>query len=117
MTDKRRKDEIVTFKADRQLAGLLKNLPNKSQFIRNAIGTALLSICPLCSGKGRLSEMQRKHWEEFLTQHAVEECDGCREMHIVCLGESMDTSEFCAAGESGPKSGAAEECFGGMADA
>lgn len=79
-----RKLEVITFKVDEKLAGLLKQIPNRSEFIRNSIFSAMESVCPLCNGTGILTEEQKKHWREFTANHAVEECDGCRAKHLVC---------------------------------
>lgn len=47
-----RKQEIITFKVDEKLAAELKELPNRSQFIRTAILAAIDNLCPLCRGHG-----------------------------------------------------------------
>lgn len=52
----KKKEEIVTFKADLRLAEELKRLPNKSEFIRQALLRALGNECPLCHGAGSWSE-------------------------------------------------------------
>ncbi|MEW5734351.1 MAG: ribbon-helix-helix domain-containing protein [Thermodesulfobacteriota bacterium] len=79
------KQEIITFKADEALLKALEGIPNRSEFIRNAILTALDSVCPLCSGTGVLSVRQREHWEAFTADHALEKCDACHEKMVVCL--------------------------------
>ncbi len=79
-----RKQEIITFKADAALANAMRGIPNRSEFIRNAILAAMENVCPLCVGTGILTEDQRRHWESFAESHSVEECRKCRGMHIVC---------------------------------
>lgn len=79
-----RKQEVITFKADAKLAELLRQVPNRSEFIRNAILSAMDNVCPLCMGTGILSPEQRKHWQEFTRNHTVEECGDCHAVHIVC---------------------------------
>ena len=78
------KPGIVTFKAHPSLLQALKGVHNRSEFIRNAVLAALDSACPLCKGTGILTPAQREHWETFAADHAVEECDDCHELHIVC---------------------------------
>lgn len=81
-----KKQTIITFKADDALAEALQSTPNKSEFIRNAILTALENGCPLCQGTGILTREQRKHWAEFLAHHSVEKCEKCHAIHLVCEG-------------------------------
>jgi metal-responsive CopG/Arc/MetJ family transcriptional regulator len=51
----RRKLEVVSFKAEAPLVDALDALPNRSEFIRLALRTALKGTCPLCGGTGILS--------------------------------------------------------------
>ena len=78
------KQEIVTFKVDSSLLDLLRDLPNRSEFIRHAILNALEYVCPLCQGSGVLSPCQKKHWNSFSADHQLAECDDCHEIHLVC---------------------------------
>jgi hypothetical protein len=82
------KSEIITFKADESLSAALHGIPNRSEFIRAAILSALDSVCPLCQGSGILSPDQRRHWKTFAEDHAVRECDDCHELHLVCAHKS-----------------------------
>ena len=79
-----RKQEVITFKVDEALWEALRGIPNRSEFIRNAILASLDSACPLCGGTGILSVHQKSHWEEFLGTHSLEECKECGELHMVC---------------------------------
>ncbi len=81
----RAKPEIITFKADESLLEALKGVPNRSEFIRTAVLAALESICPMCGGTGTLTPDQRTHWQALAADHAIEECDGCHEFHLVCV--------------------------------
>lgn len=85
-----RKQEIITFKVDESLWGELQGVPNRSEFIRSAILSALKSTCPLCKGSGVLTTDQRKHWDRFLRNHSVQQCDDCRAIHLVCEGSTHD---------------------------
>ncbi|MEW6515484.1 MAG: CopG family transcriptional regulator [candidate division FCPU426 bacterium] len=76
------KQEIVTFKLDRQLHQDLCRIPNKSEFIRSAIQTALSGTCPLCQGSGKLTTHQRRQWRAFTRQHAVRTCKSCQALHV-----------------------------------
>jgi hypothetical protein len=79
-----KKQRIVTFKADDQLAENLNNIPNKSDFIRKAVQNALEQKCPLCSGTGVLSPDQQQHLDYFLSLHSLEKCGECEAIHFVC---------------------------------
>jgi hypothetical protein len=82
------KPEVVTFKVDEALADLLKNIPNRSSFIRSAVLTALDSACPLCGGSGVLTLKQKEHWNRFTDRtHRLSECEDCHELHLTCLAE------------------------------
>lgn len=84
------KEEIISFKADGLLANKLRSVPNRSDFIRNAILSALGNACPLCGGSGRLSEGQRLHWERFAEHHGMRHCDSCEEFYISCDASGTD---------------------------
>lgn len=81
---KRAKHEIVTFKVDSSLMEAMKGVPNRSEFIRNAILAALDSACPLCSGTGVLTPQQKKHLEGFLVDHSLHECEKCHDLRFIC---------------------------------
>ena len=85
MSDKNRA-EVVTFKADHSLVEELKGVPNRSEFIRNAVLAALEHVCPLCKGVGILTADQQRHWDAFAAQHSLEQCDDCHAVHPVCNG-------------------------------
>ena len=80
----KQKDEVITFKVEPALAARLRQIPNKSQFIRSAILSSLDHICPLCQGLGFLSPDQKQHWQEFSEHHAMKECKECGSVHLVC---------------------------------
>ncbi len=80
----KKKERIFTFKTDDKMADNLDDIPNKSEFIRKAVQTALEQNCPLCSGTGTLTQQQQKHLEEFFTFHSLQECDECHAVHFVC---------------------------------
>ena len=82
--DGHKKEEIITFKVDDDLAHAMAGIPNRSEFIRSAILAALDSTCPLCSGTGILTPRQKKHWKSFSENHSIEECETCHAYHIVC---------------------------------
>lgn len=83
----RKKEEIVTFKVDQTLWDALRGIPNRSEFIRSALRTALDSVCPLCQGTGTLTPDQRKHWQRFAERHPLQECGECRAVHLVCAAD------------------------------
>ena len=84
MANRRNKREIVTFKVDEPLLEAMSGIPNRSEFIRAAILSALDSVCPLCKGSGILTPDQRNHWLEFARHHTLTECDDCHAVHLVC---------------------------------
>jgi len=84
MHEKNKKQEIVTFKADEALCEAMRGIPNRSQFIRSAILSALDGTCPLCKGTGILTPDQRKHWDTFARNHSLKECTDCHAVHLVC---------------------------------
>ena len=79
-----KKQSIITFKVDDELLGAIKNIPNRSEFIRTAILDALGSVCPLCNGSGMLSKNQKRHWDDFSADHTLKLCNDCNENIIVC---------------------------------
>ncbi|SIQ34493.1 hypothetical protein SAMN05920897_10784 [Alkalispirochaeta americana] len=78
------KDEVITFKVDGALAEQLRSLPNRSEFIRQAVLQALEMECPLCHGTGTLSVNQMAHWRAFREHHRLVTCDVCGEPHLAC---------------------------------
>jgi hypothetical protein len=44
----------VTFRVEAELAEALRELPNQTQFVEQAVREALRTRCPLCGGSGRL---------------------------------------------------------------
>ncbi len=92
MSETRGKSEVISFKVDESLREAMNGLPNRSDFIRNAVVAALESSCPLCKGTGVLSPQQKRHWDEFAEDHAVKECRQCHEFHLVCDKQPGPTS-------------------------
>ena len=78
------KSEIITFKVNDSLLRAMEGIPNRSEFIRSAVLTALDSACPLCCGTGILTPDQKRHWDELAHDHWMEECADCHELRIVC---------------------------------
>ncbi|MFW6062228.1 MAG: ribbon-helix-helix domain-containing protein [Planctomycetota bacterium] len=84
----RGKAEVISFKADPDLVEAMKGVPNRSEFIRAAILTALDNACPLCGGTGILTPRQTEHWRQFARTHVLQECDTCHELHLLCEHET-----------------------------
>jgi len=104
MPPRKSKSEIITFKADSSLLNALGKIPNRSEFIRAAILSALENACPLCGGTGFLTPEQKNHWEQFAADHRLQECNQCHEIHIVCEkpGGRSKRRPPAAAGEKRP---------------
>lgn len=81
---KRQKSGIITFKTDAALVEALRGIPNRSEFIRGAVLSALENACPLCRGTGVFTPEQKRHWATFARAHAVTECGDCHALHLVC---------------------------------
>lgn len=75
---------VITFKVDPALEEALRQVENRSEFIRAAVVSALSGACPLCHGTGLLTTGQRKHWEEFIRTHNVRQCGECHATYIEC---------------------------------
>ncbi len=78
------KDEVISFKVNPTLADVIKKIPNRSEFIRASILSALDHICPLCQGTGIMTPEQKSHWEEFSKHHEIMQCKSCEAVHLVC---------------------------------
>jgi len=80
----KKKQKIVTFKMDEDLYDIITAMPNRSEFIRSAITSALGTICPLCNGKGILTHNQKNHWDDIADEHRITRCQKCNELFIQC---------------------------------
>ncbi len=89
----KRKQEVITFKVDDALWEAMREIPNRSEFIRGAILSALDSICPLCKGTGSLTPDQRRHWDSFAENHSLEQCEDCHAVHLVCVAAGNDSGD------------------------
>ncbi len=78
------KTDLISFKVERSLAELIDRLPNKSEFIRNAVLSSLRNTCPLCQGTGVLSPSQKEHWDRFAEHHSIERCSECDAVVVRC---------------------------------
>lgn len=88
------KTDLITFKVEHSLAELIDRLPNKSEFIRNALLGALANTCPLCQGTGVLTPEQGEHWKHFTEHHRVERCVDCKAVYLSCELGSGDRGEL-----------------------
>lgn len=90
---KNRNTVIVTFKVDEELAKLLKSLPNRSEFIRDAIMSRMAVPCPACGGSGRLSKAQALDIKALLDSHYVGRCLNCgtRVTYTTCTQVTTNT--------------------------
>ncbi len=72
-----RKTVLVAFKVEQELARVLDQLPNKSDFIRRAIIAQLNMACPLCEGTGVLPRGLHDHYVAHLREIAQRNCERC----------------------------------------
>ncbi len=77
MTPKNRKNEVVAFKVEPELADFLNQLPNKSAFIRKAITAQMSTACPLCSGTGQVSRWTHDHYLPLVAEWNLRNCESC----------------------------------------
>jgi len=82
MSSKSPRSASVAFKVEPELAELLNQLPNKSEFIRRAIAAQLGVCCPLCNGKGIVSRGIHDHYAPVILAHRNHPCAGCGEVMI-----------------------------------
>jgi hypothetical protein len=79
-----KKQEVITFKVDKDLLEMIKKIPNRSEFIRTAILSAMGTVCPLCSGNGILTPNQKRHWDDLSVHHSMKNCSECHERVLFC---------------------------------
>jgi hypothetical protein len=72
-----RKTAVVAFKVEEELAQILNDLPNKSEFIRKAIVSHLSMACPLCRGSGVLPKALHDYYVSVLPEFSRRDCEGC----------------------------------------
>jgi hypothetical protein len=72
-----RKNRTVAVKIDEDLATFLDRLPNKSEFIRQAILAQFGTTCPLCTGSGQVPSVIASHYLPVLTRHREKQCSKC----------------------------------------
>lgn len=89
----KKKEGVITFKVNVDMYDVIKDIPNRSEFIRAAIMMALENICPLCNGTGLLTPKQKEHWVNFTRDHAVKRCEDCDELFIECAKTSGQVSQ------------------------
>jgi hypothetical protein len=72
-----KKEKVVAFKVEEELANLLDKLPNKSAFIRKAIEAQLGRACPLCAGKGVVPRGVYDHYAPLIEKYNSRSCEHC----------------------------------------
>lgn len=71
------KGVVVSFRVDRHLADVLKNVPDKSSFIRDVILRSFYRPCPLCQGRGVLPEELASWASQQLKTAKARTCSCC----------------------------------------
>lgn len=77
MHPEKTKQRIVTFKAEEDLAAFLDSMPNKSEFIRRALFSALMEPCPVCQGKGSVPRSLRADLQKIFDKRQFVPCSFC----------------------------------------
>ncbi|MCY3021538.1 MAG: hypothetical protein NTW87_21195 [Planctomycetota bacterium] len=67
----------MTFKVAADVAAFLDGMPNKSDFIRKALLSALLEPCPVCHGKGSVPRSLRLDLQRLFQKHQFVPCSFC----------------------------------------
>jgi hypothetical protein len=67
----------VAVKIEAELARFLDQLPNKSEFIRQAILAQFGTACPLCVGSGQVPSAIGVHYAPVLGRHRERSCAKC----------------------------------------
>ncbi len=68
---------VVTFKVEAEVAEFLTAMPNKSEFIRKALLSALLEPCPICNGKGSIPRSLRRDLDAIFEKQPLVPCSHC----------------------------------------
>lgn len=97
------KRQIVSIKVDAELASFLDALPNKSEFIRNAILAQCVASCPLCYGTGVVFRGIGEHFAKVLTDCRHVSCKKCSKVEkIPSREQQMDTPPWVQFLQGGP---------------
>ncbi len=83
MTRKKSPLAVVAFKVEEELAKLLDQLPNKSEFIRKAIAAQLRLTCPLCHGKGAVNGWVHDQFAPMVQALRSQRCAGCGARELI----------------------------------
>lgn len=71
------KHRVVTFKVEEDVAAFLDGMPNKSEFIRKALLSALLEPCPVCNGKGSVPRSLSADLKRIFERQKFVPCSFC----------------------------------------
>jgi hypothetical protein len=71
------KQTVVSFRVDQHLAEILNTLPDKSDFIREAILQRIHTACPCCQGRGVLPKAIAEWVAAKLPDFDAVECSCC----------------------------------------
>jgi hypothetical protein len=73
----------VAVKIEEDLARFLDQLPNKSEFIRQAILAQFGTACPLCSGSGQVPAAIGAHYAPILNRFGTRACAKCQRVEMI----------------------------------
>lgn len=96
------RDRIISFKVNAELGRLLDALPNKSDFIRQAILTQFRAICPFCRGKGVVPSGLGEHYTAVFACHRHVRCAGCSATEAIPDDHATATPHWVSFLRGGP---------------
>lgn len=78
-----KKPVVLAIKVPEDLAEFLDRLPNKSEFVRQAILAQMQMACPLCDGLGFVARGIGDHYRPVLDRHQTKECGHCLASEVI----------------------------------
>lgn len=77
------KSRTVAVKVEEEIADFLDRLPNKSDFIRQAILAQFRMACPLCTGSGTVPRGLGDHFAPVVQRNRGKKCEKCGRADVI----------------------------------
>ena len=87
------KQTVVSFRVDQHLAEILNTLPDKSEFIREAILQRFHTPCPCCQGRGILPKVIAEWVASHLPDVKSIECTCCHYQYPAEMAQNASDDE------------------------